>query len=362
LKIDKNLDSISRHLLLNSSFLDNIGIMHGKMGIAIFFFHLARMTKNTFYYTYASELIDEIYGSVYKGTGIDFENGLAGIGFGIEYLVQNGFIEADTDEVLANIDERIFEGLVIDIPEDINILSGLIGYGAYYFMRLKNSHCTNRIIKITNQKALNLIITEIEKKIDKKLGIFGEQLQFDIVTNYFTLIWFISEVQKYKFCKTTDNFIEKIKMITKLRNNATPKFKNDRLLDLLANYKLEELLYGEVRSDTRKFSNIDHSNPQLDSIFRSSNYWINDLSIRYGRAGISLIYQELYRITKKQEFLESLGFLLSDNREIELIDNEYLGFDSNYPGSSLNLGLLEGISGIGLSILFLNENNNSLLI
>ena len=33
-------------LLLNSGFIDNIGLLHGKMGISIFFFHLARKTKS----------------------------------------------------------------------------------------------------------------------------------------------------------------------------------------------------------------------------------------------------------------------------------------------------------------------------
>jgi len=48
-------------LLLNSSFIDNLGLMHGKTGIAIFFFNLARTTKNQIYEDYAGELIDEIY-------------------------------------------------------------------------------------------------------------------------------------------------------------------------------------------------------------------------------------------------------------------------------------------------------------
>jgi hypothetical protein len=346
--MNNSLQNITRHLLLNSSFIDNIGLMHGKMGISIFFFHLARMTSN------------EIYDRVYQGTNIDFENGLAGIGFGIEYLVQNGFIEADTDKVLADIDEKIFEGFVNDIPEDINLLTGLAGHGAYYFMRINNSQSTNQIIKITNQKVLNLIITEIEKRIDRNHGFFDKQRPFDFVSNSFILIWFISEVQKCKFCKTADKIIEKIKIITKLRNDAIPKLKNDGLLDLLANYKLEELLYGEVRNDSKMFSNRDLSNLKLDSIFRSSNYWIDDLSIRYGRAGISLIYQELYRITQKQEFFESIKFLFTDNLEIELNDTEYLGFESNFQDNKKTLGLLEGISGIGLSILFANRTINSL--
>jgi lantibiotic modifying enzyme len=79
---------ITNTLLLNASFIDNLGLMHGKMGIAIYFFHLARETKNQIYEDYAGELIDEIYDEISTTTTLDFENGLAGIGWGIEYLVQ----------------------------------------------------------------------------------------------------------------------------------------------------------------------------------------------------------------------------------------------------------------------------------
>jgi len=99
-------------LLLNASFIDNIGLMHGKMGISIFLFQLARQTKNQIYEDYAGELIDEIYEEITTNTPVDFENGLAGIGWGIEYLVQNKFIEADTDVVHSESNERIFQELI----------------------------------------------------------------------------------------------------------------------------------------------------------------------------------------------------------------------------------------------------------
>src|SRR5690554_1095395 len=106
------LTGITNTLLLNSSFIDNLGLMHGKMGISICFFHLARQTGNKIYEDYAGELIDEIYDEISIHTPVDFKNGLAGIGWGIEYLAQNGFIEADTDIVLDEFDQQIFKELL----------------------------------------------------------------------------------------------------------------------------------------------------------------------------------------------------------------------------------------------------------
>ena len=67
-------------LLLNASFNDNLGLMHGKTGIAIYFFHLFRETSNQIYEDYAGELIEDIYEEISKNTPVNFENGLAGIG------------------------------------------------------------------------------------------------------------------------------------------------------------------------------------------------------------------------------------------------------------------------------------------
>jgi lantibiotic modifying enzyme len=73
----QSLQPLINSLLLNASFIDNIGLMHGKMGISVYFFHLARSTRNKIYEEYADELIDEIYEDITVNTPVNFENGLA---------------------------------------------------------------------------------------------------------------------------------------------------------------------------------------------------------------------------------------------------------------------------------------------
>ena len=106
-----NLPSIHRYianiLLLNASFINNLGLLNGKMGISICFYHLAQKYNNEIYEAYAGKLIDEIYNEISLNIHVDFENGLAGIGWGIEYLTHQGFINANTDKVLEEFDEAI---------------------------------------------------------------------------------------------------------------------------------------------------------------------------------------------------------------------------------------------------------------
>ena len=106
------LERIVNILLLNASFIDNLGLLNGKMGICIFFYHLARKTKSKIYEEFAGELLDEIYDEISIHTPLDFENGLTGIGWGIEYLVQNGFADGNTNDTLFEIDNTVLRGIL----------------------------------------------------------------------------------------------------------------------------------------------------------------------------------------------------------------------------------------------------------
>jgi hypothetical protein len=261
-------------LLLNASFIDNIGLMHGKMGISIYFFHLARQTGDKIYEDYAGELIDEIYEEITANTPVGFENGLAGLGYGIEYLVQNGFIEADTDEVLEEFDNRIFKELIYNTPHDIGLLNGLVGIGAYFLTRIQNPASNDeKIPTLTNKQALIHVIDELDRRTSDISEIIREPCMisnkkqqttnnkqrttepvqtvqpggqqttnklFDVTWDYPALLWFLSELYEQNIF----NFkVEKIiqRLTEPLSNESNlPKMQSNRLLLALAQTKLKK--------------------------------------------------------------------------------------------------------------------------
>lgn len=135
---DKLLSRIANHLILNASFLDNIGLYHGKMGIVLFFAHYAKYTENSLYDDFAGELLDEIYKEVHDGLSVDLANGLCGIGWGVLYLLQNGFMEGNPDDILGDIDKKIMERDLCRIT-DLSIETGLEGISLYIKQRLNLS-------------------------------------------------------------------------------------------------------------------------------------------------------------------------------------------------------------------------------
>jgi len=123
-QIKSHLQRISDILLINGGFLDNPGLYTGEMGIVLFFSHYYGFTKNDLYLECSFNLIEKIQNRIHQDTPINYKQGLAGIGAAVEYLTQNGYIEADTDDILDEFDNRIFftcnlSYLPIDLIMDI---------------------------------------------------------------------------------------------------------------------------------------------------------------------------------------------------------------------------------------------------
>ena len=339
---------IINSLLLIASFIDNLGLMHGKMGISICFFHLARQTGNQIYEDYAGELIDEIYEEITANTPVDFENGLAGIGWGIEYLVQNGFIEADTDEVLEEFDNRIFKELIYNTPQNIGLLIGLIGIGAYFLKRIKNkASYDEKITTLTNKQTLIHLIDELYRKTQNIPEIISEPFEqlnntqtsnsvspgihersemnsagrtnpesaanrdnkplpitigttnkkFDPPWNYPVLLWFLAELHEQNIF----NFkVEKIiQRLTEplFKESNMPKLHSNRLLLALALTKLQKNNSGQpITNNERQTKNnsqtiVKSSNSR--TIIEQSSIWQTIISTLLSGINRNTINSEL---------------------------------------------------------------------
>ncbi len=203
---------ISHILMLNSLSLKDLGLYEGKMGIAITFAHLFRYTNNDVYYDCMSNLLDDILENINKDLGYDFKSGLSGIGWSIEYLIQNNFVEGSSVEICEEIDKRIMD---VD-PRRISDFSiengfeGLLHYVIYHLqgaikqktklpfdnLYLSDIYDTCRILKNKSKsKSLSILLDiytsfiedKIMKDYDVKVIYFASnipELQLDKLTTY----------------------------------------------------------------------------------------------------------------------------------------------------------------------------------
>lgn len=98
---------IIHHIILYSKSIKDVGLFHGKMGIAILFMHLYRCTDNNIYEDIANDLIDDIWEEVNTVTSFEMASGLSGIGLGIEYLLHHKFAEGESLGICKDLDVRI---------------------------------------------------------------------------------------------------------------------------------------------------------------------------------------------------------------------------------------------------------------
>lgn len=100
------------------------------MGIVLAFYAYYRHTDCAAYGYFAGELLDKVLESLNKSVDITFCNGLTCIGWGIEYLIQEGFVDGRGVDICENIDQKIMESdprRIFDLSLDQG-LEGILHY------------------------------------------------------------------------------------------------------------------------------------------------------------------------------------------------------------------------------------------
>ena len=187
----KHIDKILQTLIINGTLAEQPGLYYGKTGIAIFFFHYARQTGSALFQQYAMDLIEALLKQITTKTETRYDIGIAGIGAGFEYFLQNGFIEAEDNDFFEEFDDRIYRATLYETYTDLSLAVGLTGLGSYFICRLRgNAHEDSKL-----HKALTHIAHEISKKI--KLNKVSENEQPDVYRFFHDLTTLPGYAEKY---------------------------------------------------------------------------------------------------------------------------------------------------------------------
>ncbi len=162
---EKILKYISKKLMRHEAVVSDTGLLHGKMGFAVFFSHYAQHTGNPSYTYHAMELINDILEQAQKQYEINYANGLAGIGAGIEYLSQNKLIDVNTHEILEYFDGCIFRSTVFSEHTDASLYTGLTGLARYPLFRIAGRHTNEDQIRTLDNKMLLIHITDMLERM-----------------------------------------------------------------------------------------------------------------------------------------------------------------------------------------------------
>ena len=107
--IDAELKKIADYLLLKSSYIQDIGLFHGKMGIVVSLYAYANKYDDRLLEDFAWDLLQQIYENVHTDMPIGMEYGLTGIGYGTTLLSKLGLVDCDLNSILQDVDAKIME-------------------------------------------------------------------------------------------------------------------------------------------------------------------------------------------------------------------------------------------------------------
>jgi len=346
-KIGDRLQRIANVLLINSSFIDNPGLLNGKTGISIFFYEYGRYLNNKIYTDYAGKLIDEIYEEIAINTPLDFANGLTGIGWGIEYLVKNKFVDADTDEALADIDNAVYRG-ILNNPLLLESENDLFGYGHYCLSRLQgHENDDDNLTTLTKKEHLIYLIDECERLLVHKRYLEFNILQLSVATINL-LLWFLLEVDRLGL------FPSKVRKVLRYLPDYISKESAENRADLLILNELVRRAVTQTRDTGLESSYVllsERVGEELNSSEDEREKILSDLQ--------SVNLQKLvYGKDIQREFIKNDSF----EKAFSIIDNEE-NWNQTLDGiNKQNLGLT-GLAGTGLLLLnaFATTSNSELL-
>ncbi len=154
------LHNIASRIATHSARETGMGLLTGKMGMAIFLFHYGKRYNNTACTQLAADLIEDIRTNMNKITSADYHNGLSGVDAGLKYLLKNGFIDAAMAEMPQLAEQAIYNSL-LDLPsnnihEHLYRLSGLGKYFAQDY-RKKSLIATGPFSTSNRRSVLHLI-------------------------------------------------------------------------------------------------------------------------------------------------------------------------------------------------------------
>jgi lantibiotic modifying enzyme len=154
----KHLNRINNVLEETSS--KNDGLLGGKLGSVLYYYHSWLATGNKTYETNVENLIEEVFDSLNSDSprlaGTAFSSGGAGLGYVVTHLSKNGFLDFDPETKFEELDKYLFNTALNQLDEDyIDYLHGALGVLHYLTERTPTHKVTERIdtiiFKLCNQ-------------------------------------------------------------------------------------------------------------------------------------------------------------------------------------------------------------------
>lgn len=381
-ELEKKLEEIVKVLEVKHMESNHLGVLAGISGVSMFFFYYAKYKQDNKYAEIGNAILEESINRISDGYGIPtYCSGIAGAGWVFEHLSEQGFIEIDNDELLPELENYLY----LKMKQDIGVghydfLHGAIGYGLYFLKRFKNTK--SHLLKIKYQAYIKELLEGLSKTAEKdehglkwssemkkenqSTRVYNLSLSHGIssITNFLART---SEFQEFydlslPLLKGSIRYLLAQEQIIGdcLFPSATSKDLDVELIqtrlawcygDLgigISLYKAAQLLKdSKLREDSIRILLHTTHRKGLKSC------GIVDASPCHGAFGNTQMYGTIFKQTQIKEFAVAADYWMTEGLSLAIYDDGYAGYkQQNWKeGPSNEINLLEGIAGIGMSII-----------
>src|SRR5690606_37887538 len=139
-KMDKNNIFTAIKFKISEASLVDFGLYNGLMGDILFAFLYSRLYNDPKFHELGEQGLETLQENIQNIKSLNRSQGLAGIGWAIEWLQQNNFLDVDTNEVLKDIESLIYRVTSFSSDENISFEDGIIDKIVYFLQRDNNQN------------------------------------------------------------------------------------------------------------------------------------------------------------------------------------------------------------------------------
>lgn len=384
-QLERKLIEINDALNIHSKDVRNVGVFSGLPGVILFKFYYAMYKGDEQYALEGYELINRCLEEFQNGPSyLSLCDGAAGLGWTLDHLVKNDFLDADIDSMFSQLDATLNEEMLAYLKvTNFDFLHGGIGFSFYFLSRYEATQNTE-----LKQKYLDYLKGFLHKMIEISVKDENGYITWLAEINYKTkeqgynlslshgiasiLGFYIRLAEHDDFRVDSESMIREISsyLLSTTNKNNVCEFPSFIYKDGTKEaFSRLAWCYGDMGIGLQllhasKSLNDKELETQALGILKKTTQRkseestkVRDASICHGSFGLVQMYQQMYQLTKDTTFKKAADFWIQDGLSKDIHEDGFAGYKQKHGDHWVNdIGMLEGISGIGLVMIdYLSE-------
>ncbi len=381
--LEKKLKEINATIKDQLSNQKKIGVFDGLAGISLFKFYYSKYLNIDDHGDMGVAILTDCINTIIDGySEPSFCSGIAGSAWVMVHLEQEEFINTDNDELLVDLDEYLYQNMISDMKAgNYDLLYGANGYALFFINRYKNTNSKKLKSKYKGflLEFIELLNKMAEADTDKSIkwisvldpSTKAKGYNLGLSHGISSIIGILSRLHKYDDFKVQTktlltgaiNYIISQENKSPSSSSLFPSWvakeekntKPSRLAwcygDLGIGIQLwtASRVLGDLSLEKIAIRILKHAATRKTL----QQTKVKDPGVCHGAFGNALIFQKIFQETQISVFKDAHEYWIDEGMKMAIHDKGHAGF-CQWKGSNgwvPEISLLEGVAGIGLSII-----------